>query len=199
MNHPIYRPAAKGYALIAYNAGTAKITGALADGTAFSQTGFVSLTGYLPIYAKLYANKGLVMGWIDLNLTNTDGVSLTWIHPKANSGLYRNGFTNVLLTNQILLSPWTNPPGNIGLMTNLSIFGTFGDTNSPIPVSTATPGEVIGASVSGNINSNTGLLTVTVGSGANKVTGHGAILLNSTNGGGYFLTKTNAQAFKLGP
>ena len=36
-------------------------------------------------------------------------------------------------------------------------------------------------------------------SGPHKLTGCGAILLNETNGGGYFLTKTNAQAIKLAP
>jgi hypothetical protein len=52
--------------------------------------------------------------------------------------------------------------------------------------------------VSGAINSKTGLLKVTIGSGPTKVTGYGAILLNATNGAGYFLTTTNAQAIKLG-
>jgi len=60
-------------------------------------------------------------------------------------------------------------------------------------------GKVTGPSVSGTINPRTGLLTVTIGSGASRVTGHGAILLNATTGGGYFLTKTNAQAIELGP
>ena len=84
-------------------------------------------------------------------------------------------------------------------MTNLSVLDTIGTANIPISVSTATPGKVIGASVSGTINPKTGLLTVTIGSGANKITGHGAILLNATNGGGYYLTKTNAQAITLEP
>jgi hypothetical protein len=53
--------------------------------------------------------------------------------------------------------------------------------------------------VSGTINSNTGPVTVTLGSDATNVTGHGAILLNATNGGGNSLTKTNSQASKLGP
>ena len=43
------------------------------------------------------------------------------------------------------------------------------------------------------------LLTLTIGSGASKVTGHGAILLNATTGGGYFVTKTNAGAVKVEP
>jgi len=198
-NPPNSSPGGYGYALTANNGGQIKIIGALADGTAFNQTVPICEYYYLPIYANLYANKGLLFGWINLNLTNTAGVSLTWIHPSRATGLYKDGFTNILLGNQILLSPWTNPPANIDLMKNLSILDTINGTNTPIPVSTATPGKVIGASVSGTINSKTGLLTVTFGTGPTKITGHGAILLNATNGGGYFLTKTNAQAIKLGP
>ena len=131
-------------------------------------------------------------------MTNTAGVGLTWIHPGRASGLYTNGFTNVLPANQISLSPWTNSPTNIGLLTNLSVLDTINDTNTPIPV-TITSGKVSGMSVSGSVNLKTGLLTVAIGSGPTKVTGHGAILLNASYGGGYFLTKTNAQAIKLAP
>ena len=62
-------------------------------------------------------------------------------------------------------------------------------------------GEVSGpAPLSGCcINPKTGLLKVTIGSGASRTTGYGAILLNETNGAGYFLTKTNAGAIILEP
>ena len=40
---------------------------------------------------------------------------------------------------------------------------------------------------------------MTFGGGASKTTGYGVILLNETNGGGYFLTKTNAGAIILQP
>jgi hypothetical protein len=195
---PTNSPGGDGYALITNHAGKATITGALADGAAFSQTVPVSQDGYVPIYANLYAGKGLLLGWVNLDLTNTANVSLTWIRPEHASGLYTNGFTNVLPANQIQLSPWTNPPGNIGLMTNLLILDTINDTNTPIPV-TITSGKVAGLAVSGTVNLKTGLLKVTLGGGANKTNGYGAILLNATNGGGYFLTKTNAGAVILQP
>jgi hypothetical protein len=198
---PNSSPGGDGYALIANKAGTTRITGALADGTAFSQTTPVSQTGYVPIYANLYAGKGLLLGWINLDLTNTTGVSLTWIHPSRPAGLYMNGFTNVLLTNQILLSPWTDPPASvIGLLTNLSMFDTINDTNALLsfPVTISSLGEIGPTPLSGSINARTGLLKVAIGSGASRMAGYGAILLNETNGGGYFLTETNAQAIQLG-
>jgi sulfur carrier protein ThiS len=198
---PTNSPGGDGYALITNHAGKATITGALADGTAFSQSVPVSQDGSVPIYANLYGNKGLLLGWINLGLINLTNVSLTWIHPETRSGLYTNGFTNVLLTNMILLSRWTNPPANIDLLTSLSLLDTICDTNTltSIAITTSTEGQISGPSISGTINPKTGLLKVTMGSGTNKTHGYGAILLNETNGGGYFLTKTNAQAIELGP
>jgi len=195
-------PGGDGYALITNSATIARITGALADGTAFNQAVAVSRDGYVPIYANLYAGKGLLLGWINLDLTNTTGVSLTWIHPERASGLYLNGFTNTLFTNEILLSPWSDPLANsIGLLTNLSMLDNINDTNvlSSFPVVISSLGEIGPAPVNGTIDRKTGLLKVIIGSGASRVTGYGAVLLNGTNGGGYFLTTTNAQAIQLRP
>jgi hypothetical protein len=211
---PTKSPGGAGYALITTYAGTtrnpsaatARITGALADGTAFNQTVPVSQDGYVPVYANLYANRGLLLGWINLDLTNMAGVGLTWIHPARTTGLYQNGFTNVLFTNQILLSPWTNSATSIFAATNLSILDTINDTNALMDFAVMISnnfelGEVSGPMpISGCcINPKTGLLKVTIGSGATKLTGCGAILLNETKGAGYFLTKTNAGAFILEP
>jgi uncharacterized repeat protein (TIGR02543 family) len=206
---PTNSPGGDGFALITNYTGTAKnpalaaakITGALADGTTFSQTVPVSQDGYVPVYASLYGGTGLLQGWINLDLTNTSGTSLTWIHPQRATGLYRNGFTNVLLTNQILLSPWTNPPGaSIALLTNLVMADKISDTNvAGLPVQTGTDGKISAATVTGAINPKTGYFTVIIGKGDARTLGYGAILLNATNGGGYFLTKTNAQSIKLSP
>ncbi len=208
---PSNSPGGFGYALITNYPGTlrnpaaatARITGALADGTAFNQTVPVAQDGSVPIYANLYAGKGLLLGWINLNLTNTNTVTvtgLTWIHPARLTGTYPDGFTNILLTNEILLSPWTNPPANLGFLTNLFLLNTIDFTNTPIPV-TITSGKVTGTSttpVNGSVNLKTGLLTVTITSGTFKVTGHGAILLNSNDyGGGYLLNGPTDIAITL--
>ena len=73
--------------MITNHAGAANITGALADGAAFNQTVPVSQDGYVPIYANLYSGKGLLLGWINLDLTNTADVGLTWIHPGTRFGI----------------------------------------------------------------------------------------------------------------
>jgi hypothetical protein len=204
-------PSGYGYALITGSEGTAKtpattkITGALADGTAFSQSVPVSLDGYVPIYANLYSGKGLLLGWINLDPTNASGMSLAWVHPTVQSGSFTGAFTS---TNQIALSPWTNPPANNALPTNLVVVETT--DNTPVQTNdfaititngTFNFGKLSGPAtpLNGSIAPKTGLLKVTVGSGASKTTGHGVILLNGTNGGGYFLTKTNAGAVILEP
>jgi hypothetical protein len=197
---PNLSPGGDGYALITNNATTVKITGALADGTAFNQSTPVAQGGLVPIYANLYAGKGLLLGWINLDLANTNAAAtgLTWIRPENASGLYPNGFTSVLGGNQILISPWINSPANTGLLTNLSLLDTINATNAlaEIPV-TVNNNSISDATVTGSINPRTGFLKVTVGSGASQLTGYGAILPNQTNGGGYYLTKTNAQAITL--
>ncbi len=204
---PTLSPGGDGYALITNHAGAAKITGALADGVSLSQTVPVSQGSYVPIFASLYKGKGLLLGWLNLDTTSTGANNLTWIHPVTATGLYTNGFTNVLPAGQIQLALWTNPPGGLNLLTNLStlqvINGTNGVTN--IAVATTASGDVTATSpsVSGTIDLKTGLLKVTIGSGASKVTGYGAVLLNAagdaTNGGGYFLSTDEAQALELEP
>ena len=52
-------------------------------------------------------------------------------------------------------------------------------------------------SLSGSVKPKTGLVTVTFENGGTKTTGHGAILLNTLNGGGYFQTATTAGTIKL--
>jgi hypothetical protein len=197
---PTNSPGGDGYLLITNHDGAAKITGALADGATLSQSAPVSQGSYLPIYDSLYTGKGLLLGWINLDINNPAGNNLTWIHPVTTKGLYQSGFTNVLLTSQILLSPWTNPPAGLALLTSLLTVDTISDTNGVTnTVMTSATGDISGTSISGTINPKTGLLKVTLGSGADKTNGYGAILLNATNGGGYYLNGTNAQAIELQP
>jgi uncharacterized repeat protein (TIGR03803 family) len=188
-----------GYAVIANNpAGKAIITGTLADGTAFSQSTDVSATGDVPVYVSLYGGKGLLLGLI--NLSDTPG-SVTWIHPTVHSGLFKNElFTNNSAT---ALSPWSISSNSVLTnLTGLSIIGALdgNDTNYTITTTDVGKVKIEGANptVTGFVDSK-GRFTVTIGSGADKVTGHGVILLNGPNGGGYFLKGTNAGAVTLQP
>jgi hypothetical protein len=207
---PNLMPGGDGYLLIANNnAGTSKITGALADGTSFSESAPVSSTGYVPIYANLYGGKGLILGWINVDLTNLVDVGLTWIHPQKTSGLYQAGFTNILSGDAIPVSPWTNPPGNLGLFTNLAVLDTLAGTNGigtnglnpanatnyPVSISAGnSSASITGMGVTGSLNLKTGAFKVMIGTGGDRITGYGAIILNSTNGAGYVIPKGSTEA-----
>jgi uncharacterized repeat protein (TIGR02543 family) len=193
---PTNSPGGYGYMVITNRAGVAGMAGSLADGTAMSQSTPISQDGSIPIYASLYGGRGLLLGWI--NLSNTADGSLTWVHPERLSGIYTNEFINVP---QLLLSPWTNAPGSFEGLANLSILDTVngGEVLTNFVVSISPSGKVSGRAVSGSITPGTGQFALTIASGAARVTGRGAILLNAGYGGGYFLNKSWAGAINLGP
>lgn len=197
---PFGAPGGDGYAAITNRSETATISGALADGTTINQTVPVSADGYAPIYANLYTNHGLLLGWINIVSNDANRVGLTWIRPGHATAPYAMGFTNVLSASQILISPWSNAPATLNLLTNLALLDSSLDTNATavFPVNITNNGKIADQSVTGSINSKTGVFKVMISDGGTAVNGVGAILLNRTNGGGYFLTKTNAQAIELG-
>jgi uncharacterized repeat protein (TIGR03803 family) len=199
-------PPGDGYALITNRAGVLTISGALADGTAYSQTVPVAESGDAPIYAQPYGaggkkGAGLLLGWI--NLTNLEGAnSLTWIKkPSRATGFYTSGFTNLI---SVTGAVWTNAPdltlSNETLtLSNGNVVLTF--TNVVVSHGTLTN---LGAEptnfVSGTVNPKNGLLSVTFATGAKaKTKGAGALLQNTGNGGGFFLGTTNAGAVILQP
>jgi hypothetical protein len=193
---PVGSPGGDGCVAIADKTGAATLTGALADGTALSQTVTVSQDGYVPVYDSLYGGKGMLFGWVNLSSTNTGGVGLAWIHPSAKSGLYKNGFTNTISANQITIASWAQ---SLGVPAAVSLLDTIGDsiavTNEAVNISTA--GKISGNGVTGAIAPKTGIFSVTLKSGKSKIVGRGA-MINATNGGGFFLTTSNAQAVKIG-
>jgi hypothetical protein len=202
-------PPGDGYALVTNHNGAVTLSVSLADGTAFSQTVPLSQTGDLPVYASLYANTGLLLGW--LNLTNLDAApptnQLVWIKkPSRATALYTNGFTNLLSTQGSL---WTNPPAKTPalLLTNgqLEVTNATLSLNYNVAVSnTNTLEKLTGSptnSLTATIAPKTGLLTVTFGNGRGQATttGVGAILQTQTNAGGFFLTAANAGVLLLEP
>jgi Divergent InlB B-repeat domain len=211
-NVPADSPPGDGYALVTNHAGIVTLSGAMADGTSYSQNVPVSRSGDLPVYAVLYTNQanpnpGLLLG--SINLTNLQAAApsnvLTWIkNQNASAALYTNGFTNILSSQGAL---WTNPPAKSSaisltdgqlVISNSGLFLAF--TNIAVSNNILTNLSVPPTNLlTGAINPKTGLLTFTFdsGNGTNRATG--VILQNTTNAGGYFLTPTNAGAFNLQP
>jgi uncharacterized delta-60 repeat protein len=76
--------------------GALKITGKLADGSAFLTSTFLGRQGQVLIYQPLYGNKGSFGGSLDVAANNTISGSPFWYKPaaaaKARDTVYSNGF-----------------------------------------------------------------------------------------------------------
>ena len=192
-----------GYALLTNRNGTAVISGALADGTTFSQSVGVGSDSVVPFFVPLYTNGGFVSGWIP---PEGDYVSnLVWIKPTTSIGLFPAGFSNSLSSAGAL---WKTTPAlslpdggtlafsNGGLTAPLTLDFTFGKGNR---LSNTNNGNF------GVINPNNGLLTVTItnGSADGITSAKGVVMKNlttgSVSGGGYFLTSSNSGAMIMTP
>jgi uncharacterized repeat protein (TIGR03803 family) len=211
-NAPTNSPGGYGYALITNHLGTATVTGALADGAAFSQNIAESQNLRLAFYAAPYTNgpltNGLLLGWLDLSSGAPAG-SLTWIRPAMAGGLFTNGYTNVVAVQS---SAWTNlgpTTAAIPLSTGgtLEVSGGFLTEPLDFNVTLATNSTFVNQggfttnSFSGSIAPKTGLLNIRFGNGngTNTTAGAGAVLQNQNAGGGFFTTRTNAGSVQLIP
>jgi uncharacterized repeat protein (TIGR03803 family) len=197
---PSASPPGFGYTLVTNHNGSVILTGAVADGAAFSQIVSVVGTGDVPFYASLYDNTGLLLGWLNVG-DALSATNLWWIKTSSlKAALYPAGFTNNI-TNT-LTSIWTKPPDNYlmdGLIDISSVPQPFigSITNSMLLKEEDSPTN----SLTGIFYPQTGLLHVTFGNGTGLATtlGYCAILGDSTNGAGFFVAKTNAGSITLTP
>jgi hypothetical protein len=205
---PSGTPPGYGYLLITNHASAVTLSGALADGTSFSQHVPLSVNGNLPVYGNLYGGKGLLLGWLGLESGSPAG-TLAWIkEPSRSTALYTNGFTNLVT---VRASLWTNPPAHVaamdlplgqldisggGLASSLTFNVAISSNNTLIKLAGSPTNSLTGTN-----NPKTGLLTITFGNGNGKATATatGAVLQNETNAAGFFLGKTNAGSFLLQP
>jgi plastocyanin len=197
---PANAPPGSGYATISELNGNVTFVGAFADGAVYNQFVTVASNGDVPVYASLYKNTGLLLGWINLpNLSASPSTTtLTWIKPGA------LGFTNDVT---VVGSPWTNPPARTPAITlaagqlevsNASLLIDFNEAVSNNDAVVKIPGGPTN-SLTGSINPKSGLLKVTFGNGSGKstTTGVGVVLQDQNTGAGFFVTKTNAGALNL--
>jgi hypothetical protein len=76
--------------------GVIAFAGVLGDGTKVARSAFISRDGEWPLFAPLYAGKGLLFGWINFDSSQPDtdlsGV-VNWIKlPQASGKFYLGGF-----------------------------------------------------------------------------------------------------------
>jgi hypothetical protein len=103
-------PQGNGYASFTVaTTGTLTVSGKLAEGTAFTTSGFVGPDGSVLVYQMLYANKGSIIGLLDIaegSLADYSDNSLTgdavWTRdettPSSLNRTYAAGFTNAPMT-----------------------------------------------------------------------------------------------------
>ncbi|MGA2174815.1 MAG: immunoglobulin domain-containing protein [Verrucomicrobiota bacterium] len=194
-------PPGYGYVLLTNHLGYLTLAGALPDGAAFSQSVPIGKLGNVPVFASLYHNAGLLLGWISLtNGTPQGETNFTWIKPAAAAGIYTNGFTNSL---SVQGSAWLADaalPLTAGTLTisNASLYLTNRVSfDNNLVVAESGPAN----SLRGTINLKTGAIKLIFGNGEGKATttGYAALLQDATNAGGYFVTKTNAGFISLKP
>lgn len=97
------------------NAGVIRASGSLADGTLFSQSVSISKNGVWPLYAPLYASKGMVFSWVtfaDAPATTLNGEA-TWIKPAMRTAFYSNGFT---LNKPLIGSSFSTPSNGVRVL-----------------------------------------------------------------------------------
>jgi hypothetical protein len=199
-------PPGDGYLLLTNHLGQLAFGGALADGSAVSQAPPLGRLGDVPVFVNLYSDTGLLLGWLAVTNGEIEPESpLVWIKPRASSGLFAGGFTNLL---SVIAAGWANPPPRVSSVVlpsgTLVISNGAVDLTSAVSIVSNTIIPEAGSplkSLAGTINPKTGLVTITfkMGSSTTTTTGYGAVLQDSTNAGGYFLTKTNAGSFLLTP
>jgi len=208
---PANTPPGDGYAAATNQRGTLTVTtGQLADGASFTPSAAESANGDVPVYASLYGNTGLLIGWI--NLTNLEAGPpsnlLAWIKPASRAyPPYTNGFAAMLALQGAL---WTNPPlktpaialtnGSL-LISNATLSLAFNVAVSGSNTLVKLAGSPSNYMLTGSIAPRTGLLALSFGgtNGKNLTQGFGAVIQNQTNGGGFFLGTTNAGSISLLP
>jgi hypothetical protein len=216
----VSNPPGYGYALLANNPATAALppiltlSGALADGTAISQTVPIGEDNGIPVCLNPYtaADPGLLFGRLSLSASPAPVGSLTWIKQASASGMFKAGFTNGFLA--VIGSPWSNsvPLASV-ILPGSQLILSNGNLTAPVALGVSVsntnlvPGPAA-ANFSASVNTNNGQLTLalTNGAGAGRVvlSGRGAVLQDNGAGGGYFVipsaaSPTNAGSIILSP
>jgi len=132
---PATSPGGNGYGAVSIAAnGTVTLTGELSDGTSVTQQVSLSKDGVWPLYVPLYSGKGLLLSWVNFEMTATNDFSgaATWIKDSTAGGsYYTGGFTNDLT---ITGSFYSEPPiGNAILnLTTGSVIFSGGNLSSAV-------------------------------------------------------------------
>lgn len=187
-----------GYGLLKVDvAGTASLTGVLADGNPAVVKAGLSAEGAWPFYLPLYAGQGSLFGWLSVDRRAGNAViatnGLLWTHPAQVKQPYAGGFTNRFVP---LASRYVPPVGTNAALTFSSGVVILAGGNLPQDLTNAVS---LGAgSKVTNLGSNklvmglvgpTGSMSgsMTPAGGSKPIPFKGVVLQGQNFGGGYFL------------
>ena len=203
------KPAGDGWATLSLNSsGSLTISGTLADGTSFRQTGPISQQGDFPLYVALSSGGGSVFGWLSITNRDRDDLhgQLTWTKaPLSSAKFYPLGFTNTNIS--AVGSIYTPPPpgtralnltdgfiafsgGNLSsFFTNIVTLGT----NNKL-TSSANPLSMVISTASGQLGG-----TVTAPGSTKALPTRGVVLQKQNLASGFVLVTNQSSKFVLSP
>lgn len=189
-------------------AGQVRFSGALADGTRVTETGFLSQNGQWPLYTTLYQGNGQLLGWVNFSTTPSRDLTgqLSWIKlPNSRNRSYPAGFE---LEPNVKGSLYQPPAKNTPILdfTNGQIVLTGGSLSESVInyITINTNNKVT------NLSSNRLTLILTPSSGLFRGTVlhtedgipirfSGALLPDENSGSGYFIRANQSGRAYLGP
>jgi hypothetical protein len=190
--------------------GAISFAGALADGTAVSQSSVVSQDGWWPMYINLYGGKGSLWGW---NCFTNGGLAtnstVSWINGgnSSRTAALTSGFTNEAAaligfpyspTNEPLFG-FTNGEVVLDLLSS-SAFSNGVTIAANNKIETNSTGEI--SKLKLTVNKTNGVISGSFANPSNPkqtIKVNGAILQGQTNAQGYFIHSNQSGVFLLAP
>jgi hypothetical protein len=199
------QPHGDGFATISVSlAGTATLSGHLADGSRIAQYARLSDDGGVPFFAATGAE--VVFGWLQLRPGETNAVNGTvhWMRPPGPApALYTNGFA---IATDVVGSEYVMPADRVLNTDSAWLVFDGGPFASPRTnaLSLTNPRRIIGLGpdkVTVRFNAGNGIITgaMTPEEGGRPVRFHGVLLQRHGFGTGYFPGETESGRFYFGP
>ncbi|HET7625081.1 MAG TPA: hypothetical protein VFM25_07435, partial [Verrucomicrobiae bacterium] len=117
-------PGGNGYGAVSVSSsGKIRLSGALADGTKFSESASLSSDGLWPLYVSLYKGTGSLASWMAFTNRPSDDLNgaINWIKPPGAGAFYNNGFA---VESDAMGSAYTWPaPTNTLSQAEIEFFG----------------------------------------------------------------------------
>ncbi|MEO5804194.1 MAG: hypothetical protein ABIR24_11760, partial [Verrucomicrobiota bacterium] len=136
-----------GYGTIAISkSGQARIRGAVADGTKFSQSTSISTNGEIPFYVALYRGQGLLLGWLNVTPSDVAG-TVNWKRPSGGL-LFPDGIDSDIEVFGARFDRTQTPFINLGSNAVVELGGNAFDSSTNeslvIPVQVSNPTTLVG-------------------------------------------------------